>query len=134
MTSLKGTALNPSSDEYPTEQRETLAEAPGLRVRLLGLAPGQSVPWHFHTQISDTFICLRGPMRVATLNPQEEHVLEAGDMHAVPPGTPHFVSGVGDGACRFAIIQGVGEYDYIASEDSLVGVGHAGSTRPGGLR
>lgn len=99
--------------DYASEQRETLAEVPGLRVRLLGLAPGQCVPWHSHTQIRDTFICLRGPMRVLTRAPEAEHRLEPGDMLAVDAGTPHFVEGVESGACRFVILQGVGEYDYV---------------------
>lgn len=103
--------------EYESEQRETLAEVPGLRVRLLGLAPGQCVPWHSHTRIRDTFICLRGPMRVLTRGPEAEHRLEAGDLLAVDAGKPHFVEGVEGGACRFVILQGVGEYDYVAEDD-----------------
>lgn len=102
--------------EYPAEQRETLAEAPGLRVRLLSLAPGESVPWHHHTEITGTFICRSGPMRIVTRNPDQEHVLEAGGMHAVAPGTPHFVAAVGNGTCRFVVVQGVGEYDYVEAE------------------
>ncbi len=99
--------------EYASEHRETLAEAPGLRVRSIGLAAGQCVPWHAHTHITDTFVCLRGPMRVSTRHPEAEHTLAAGDTLAVAPGTAHRVTGEGDHACRFLVIQGVGEYDYL---------------------
>ncbi len=102
--------------DYPAEQRETLAEAPGLRVRLLALAPGQCVPWHYHNNITDTFFCMKGPMRVTTRNPDATHVLNPGDTVAVPPGVAHYVEGSGAGACRFMIVQGVGEYDYVPSE------------------
>ena len=51
---------------YRTERRETIAEAPGLRVRLLVLAEGDCVPWHLHTAITDTFFCMEGPMQVWT--------------------------------------------------------------------
>jgi len=102
--------------EYAAEQRKTLAEAPGLRVRLLGSDAGPSVLWHDHNHITDMFICLRGAMRVVTREPDAEHVLGAGDTRAVSPRTPHSVTGVGAGSCEFVIVQGVGEYDYVALE------------------
>jgi outer membrane protein assembly factor BamD (BamD/ComL family) len=49
---------------YPLEDRELVAEAPGLRVQVLTVGPGQCVPWHRHTEITDTFFCLDGPMLV----------------------------------------------------------------------
>jgi quercetin dioxygenase-like cupin family protein len=107
---------NPES-EYQTEERVTLAEAPGLRVRRLRLAPGQSVPWHAHTEITDTFFCMEGPMVVTTREPDAEHVLQPGDALAVPPGRPHLVTGRDGGACRFMIVQGVGSYDYVPLDD-----------------
>ena len=106
-----------SEASYSSEQRETLAEAPGLRVRLLALANGQCVPWHYHNHITDTFFCMEGPMRVETRDPAEVHVLEPGGTFAVGPATPHFVTGVDDGPCRFMIVQGVGTYDYVAVEE-----------------
>jgi putative acetyltransferase len=102
--------------EYETDQRETLAEAPGLRVRLLALGPGQSVPWHLHTGITDTFFCMNGPMQVKTRSPDATHVLTAGKTLAVGPGTPHEVSPLGGSSCRFMIVQGVGTYDYVPVE------------------
>jgi quercetin dioxygenase-like cupin family protein len=106
--------------EYPADERETLAEAPGLRVRLLGLSAGQCVPWHYHNHITDRFFCMRGPMVVETRSPEARHLLQAGDTVAIPPGVPHFVKGHG-GACRFMIVQGVGEYDYVPSLGSAGG-------------
>ena len=103
--------------EYAAARRETLAEVPGLRVRLLTLLPGQCVPWHYHSNITDTFFCMRGPMRVLTRVPGEEHILENGDTLAIAPGMPHFVEGHGVRECHFMIIQGVGEYDYIGIDD-----------------
>jgi quercetin dioxygenase-like cupin family protein len=103
-------------DDYEIEERKSLAEVPGLRVRLLSLAPGQSVPWHLHRNITDTFFCRRGPLRVLTRNPAAEHVLNAGDMLEVLADTPHFVEGVDSRGCSFMIVQGVGEYDYVELE------------------
>ena len=53
----------------PAPQKEHL----GYRVIALevddmqkALAAGQCVPWHYHTEISDSFVCLEGPMVVET--------------------------------------------------------------------
>lgn len=102
---------------YLTKRRETLAEAPGLRVRLLTLLEGQYVPWHYHTTTTDTFFCMRGPMRILTRSPDETHILYNGDILAVIPGKPHYVEPVEAAGCQFMIVQGVGEYDYVAVKD-----------------
>lgn len=102
---------------YTTRKRETIAEAPGLRVRLLALGEGQCVPWHYHNNITDTFFCMEGPMRVTTRNPDEIHVLEPGATCAVEPGTPHLVTGVDEQPCKFIVIQGVGTYDFVPVDD-----------------
>jgi quercetin dioxygenase-like cupin family protein len=108
---------NPREGKYPTEARFTLAEVPGLRVRQIGLAVGQCVPWHFHSEITDTFFCMQGPMCVRTRSPDAAFVLEAGDTIAVPPGRHHYAAGVDMQACTFMIVQGVGTYDYVPVED-----------------
>lgn len=102
---------------YASERRETIAETSNLRVRLLALGQGQCVPWHYHNNITDTFFCMEGPMQVATRNPDGVHVLAPGETFAVHPGTPHRVAGLDDRACKFMVVQGVGEYDFVAVED-----------------
>ena len=49
---------------YELEHREVVAEAPNLRVSIRTLAAGQCVPWHYHSEIIDTFFCIEGPMVV----------------------------------------------------------------------
>ena len=98
---------------YPAARRVTIVEAAGLRVRELTLTEGQSVPWHYHTNVTERFFCMNGPMRVQTRSPDGMHVLAPGETCTVEPGTPHRVSGVDDGACKFMSVQGVGEYDFV---------------------
>ncbi len=113
-----GTAHDEFSAEgqYQTEERATVAEAPGLRVRRLGLAAGQCVPWHHHTLISDHFFCMEGPMEIRLRGPTSVKRLAPGEAFEVPPGRQHYVSGVDGRACRFMIVQGVGTYDYVEGE------------------
>ncbi len=99
---------------YEIQNRETVAEVPGLRVRILTLAEGQHVPWHYHSQITDTFFCMQGPLHVQTRAPRGDYVLQAGETCAVPPNTAHYVSGVEHKPAKFMIVQGEGTYDYIA--------------------
>ncbi len=106
-----------SEDSYPIARRETIAETPNLRVRLLMLGEGQCVPWHYHNNITDTFFCMEGPMQVKTRNPEAVHVLEPGGTLSVQPGIPHIVSGVDERPCKFMVVQGVGTYDFVPVED-----------------
>ena len=82
-------------------------------MQVLTIGPGQCVPWHHHSVVTDTFFCLEGPMWVQMRDPEHAVRLDAGGRTAVEPGRPHRVVGVDDGRCRFAIVQGVGDYDYI---------------------
>ena len=59
-------------------------------------------------------------MLVETRSPDEERILTPGDMTAISPGRPHRVSGVGGGRCKFLIIQGVGDYDYVPETEEHV--------------
>jgi mannose-6-phosphate isomerase-like protein (cupin superfamily) len=54
---------------------EVVMEGQDMRVVVLTLASRQSVPWHFHSDITDSFVCLEGPMVVETRAPRAAHVL-----------------------------------------------------------
>ena len=93
---------------------DTVMEGADMRALVLTLDAGQSVPWHYHSNITDCFFCLEGPMVVETRAPRSLRELEAGDSCTVPPRTAHTVHGKDGGPCRFLILQGVGVYDNIA--------------------
>jgi mannose-6-phosphate isomerase-like protein (cupin superfamily) len=102
-----------SRGNYEIANRETVAEGADLRVQVLTLATGQCVPWHYHSEITDSFVCLEGAMVVTTRAPRHIYRLEPGQRCAVSPKTAHHVEGEGGGPCKFLIIQGVGIYDFI---------------------
>ena len=77
---------------YEIEGRELIAQAPGLRVQVLSLGPGQCVPWHHHTAVTDTFFCLEGPMVVETRAPETSVRLATGELsliHISEPTRPY---------------------------------------------
>lgn len=103
---------NLSRGNYVIKGRETVAEGADLRVTILTLDKGECVPWHWHSEITDDFVCMEGPMVVETRAPRRDYVLKPGERCTVAAKTAHYVHGVDGGPCRFMIVQGVGVYDY----------------------
>jgi len=98
---------------YEVAEYEILAETPHLRMVVLTLASGQEVPWHWHTNVTDYFFCMRGPMVVETRAPREVFELNPGETCVVPAKRAHRTTGKDGGPCKFGVLQGVGTYDYI---------------------
>jgi mannose-6-phosphate isomerase-like protein (cupin superfamily) len=102
-----------ASHLYPVERRARHAERPGFRINELQISPTQQVPWHFHSNIRDTFYVLNGAIRIFMREPKEELRLEVGETYTVGAGRPHLVINAGERSATFLILQGVGEYDYV---------------------
>jgi quercetin dioxygenase-like cupin family protein len=97
---------------YEVAEREILAETPELRMMVLTLPEGQKVPWHWHTNVTDRFFCMQGPMVVETRAPREVFELNPGETCFVPAKRAHRVTGKNGGPCKFCLLQGVGRYDF----------------------
>ena len=87
---------------------ETVMEGEDMRAVVLTLDRGQTIPWHYHSTITDSFICLNGPMVVETRAPRNTFILSAGERCTVPPMTAHHVHGL-----QFMVLQGTGVYDNV---------------------
>ena len=92
---------------------ETVMEGENMRAVVLTLEQGQNVPWHYHSTITDAFVCLKGPMVVETRAPRNTYVLNIGERCSVPPMTAHHVHGLDGGPCQFMVLQGTGVYDNV---------------------
>jgi len=108
---------NRSRGNYRVAGTEIVAEGADMRVSVLTLDKGQCVPWHYHSDIADSFVCLEGPMVVETRAPRHAYRLVPGQRCTVPPKTAHYVHGEADGPCKFLIVQGVGTYDFVPIGD-----------------
>jgi quercetin dioxygenase-like cupin family protein len=102
-----------ASHLYEVERRARHAQRPGFHISELQLSPTQTVPWHFHTNIADTFYVLEGEMRLFLQNPKEEVRLKPGDTFTAVAKRPHLVTNAGKGSLLFLVLQGMGEYDYV---------------------
>jgi mannose-6-phosphate isomerase-like protein (cupin superfamily) len=111
-----GKALQPLKDAshlYEVERRARHVDRPGFRIQELQISPKQKVPWHYHSNVRDTFYVLEGRIRIFMQEPKEEVKLGPGETYSVPPRRPHLVTNGGDSSATFLILQGLGEYDYV---------------------
>src|SRR6516164_2398332 len=104
---MKG--VKDSSGLYEVERREYHAARPGFRITELQIGPKQKVPWHYHSNVHDTFYVLAGSIRIFLQDPKEDVRLTPGETFAVPPGRPHLVTNPGDTSAVFFVLQGIGE-------------------------
>src|SRR6266513_682605 len=102
-----------ASPLYEVERRAEHAARPGFRITELQLSATQKVPWHTHTNVSDTFYVLEGQMRLFLQQPKEEVNLKPGEVYVVKPARPHLVTNGGTTSLTFLVLQGVGEYDFV---------------------
>lgn len=106
-------AFKDATHLYPVERRARHAERPGFRINELQLSPTQKVPWHFHSNVQDTFYVLEGRIRVYMREPREDVLLRPGETLTLQPRRPHLVVNAGDASATFLVLQGIGEYDYV---------------------
>jgi quercetin dioxygenase-like cupin family protein len=104
-----------------------MAESPGYRIkavepvmiggdvqaRLFTLAPGEAIPWHFHSAVTDCYFVLEGVLSIETRAPADRRELRIGASHRIPPKTAHLIANHSSSDTRFLLIQGVGAYDFL---------------------
>jgi quercetin dioxygenase-like cupin family protein len=107
---------SPRKANYTVKAAEVIAAGRDLQVRLLTLAPDQTVPWHYHSEITDHYFVLKGALTVETRSPDVTRTFAVGERHQLTPGTPHLLSNHGSVDCQFLLLQGVGKYDWVKAE------------------
>ena len=106
-------SLKDAGHFYEVERRQYHAERPGFRINELQISPMQKVPWHYHTNIQDTFYVIEGSVRIFLQDPKEGIALGPGETYSVPARRPHLVTNGGNTSATFLVLQGIGEYDFV---------------------
>ena len=106
-------ALKDASHLYEVERRQCHAERPGFRISELQISATQKVPWHYHTNVQDTFYVIEGCIRIFLRNPKDDVTLQPGDTYSVTARRPHLVTNGGNTSATFLVLQGLGEYDFV---------------------
>lgn len=97
---------------FEVERSAYHADRPGFRIAELQISPSQQVPWHYHTNVQDTFFVLQGGLRLFLRNPKEEVRLARGDTCTVQARRPHLVTNAGADSAVFLVLQ-LGDYDFV---------------------
>jgi mannose-6-phosphate isomerase-like protein (cupin superfamily) len=105
----------PRKPAYTVKNVETVVAGTDVLARVYTLAPGEVIPWHAHSNVTDHFFVLDGALTVETRggDGDGDRALAVGERCAVTPGNAHQTSNRGATDCRFLLIQGVGKYDWI---------------------
>ena len=98
---------------YKVRAIRVVAKGADVLVREYTLDPGETIPWHRHTEVSDYYYGLEGIVVVETRVPQARHEIPTGQSASVTPPTVHQVSNQSGQRCRFLLIQGVGKHDFV---------------------
>jgi quercetin dioxygenase-like cupin family protein len=84
-----------------------------VQARLFTLAPGEAIPWHFHSTVTDWYFVLQGTLSIETRAPPDRRLLPIGASHQILPKTAHRISNPTAADTRFLLLQGVGAYDFV---------------------
>jgi len=101
---------------YNVREIHVVARGADVLVREYTLDPGQAIPWHRHSEVSDHYYGLEGLVVIDTRDPVARHEIGVGQSATVAPPTVHHVSNPGAQACRFLLVQGVGKYDFVRAD------------------
>ena len=66
-----------------------VAKGADVLVREYTLDPGEAIPWHRHSEVSDYYCGLEGRMVIETRDPVARHEVGAGQFATVTPRTAH---------------------------------------------
>jgi len=98
---------------YTVKSIEPIAIGSDVQARLFTLAPGETIPWHFHSAVTDWYFVLEGALSIETRAPADRQLLAAGGTYRIPPKTAHLIANGSDTDARFLLVQGVGPYDFL---------------------
>lgn len=115
----------PPSKLYTVMSRKWVARSPAMTVWDFIFAPGEEMPLHYHTTCYDIFFCLAGRMKVecvdrASGSAYEDTFLASGDATKVDAGIVHRPVNPYSELCRFLLIQGGENKDYVAYEGAPI--------------
>jgi quercetin dioxygenase-like cupin family protein len=102
--------------DYRIKAIETVMVGRDMQARLFTLAPGETIPWHFHSAVTDWYFVLEGTLSIETRAPPDRRLLPTGASHQIPPKTAHLISNPSAADTRFLLLQGVGAYDFLRVE------------------
>jgi quercetin dioxygenase-like cupin family protein len=102
---------------YEVQNVTTIVAGSGFQVREFAVAPGEEVPWHYHTEVTDWCYCLEGVVAAqvrdrATMGKITLRRLKPGQSCCIEAGTVHRLTSGSDSVSRYLLVQAGGKYDF----------------------
>lgn len=111
-----GEAAPQGGEPYSVQNINVVVASDDVQVREFTVAPGEEIPWHYHTRVTDWCYCLEGVVRAETRQTESAAIsvqeLGPGQSCRIDPGIIHRLTNGGDGTCRYLLVQGGGRYDF----------------------
>jgi quercetin dioxygenase-like cupin family protein len=98
---------------YSLKSVEPVAIGSDVQARLFTLAPGETIPWHCHSAVTDWYFVLQGALSIETRAPADRRELAVGEAYHIVPKTAHLIANRSAADTRFLLVQGVGPYDFL---------------------
>src|ERR1700753_862183 len=102
--------------DYSIARTELVFSSQDVHARIMTLAPQQTIPWHYHSEVTDYYFVLSGILTVETKLPAALRTLAMGERYKLVPRERHCLSNRELVDCQFLLLQGVGRYDWIKAE------------------
>lgn len=101
---------------YSVQNIRVIVAGSDVQVREFTVAPGEEIPWHYHTRVTDWCYCLEGMVRAETRQTEASTVsvqeLSPGQSCHIDAGIIHRLTNGGTDTCRYLLVQGGGRYDF----------------------
>ena len=101
------------SQGYSVKSIAPVAIGSDVQARLFTLAPGETIPWHYHSAVADWYFVLEGALSIETRAPTDRRELAVGESYHIVPKTAHLIANRSERDTRFLLVQGVGLYDFL---------------------
>ena len=101
------------SQGYAVKSVAPVAIGSDVQARLFTLAPGETIPWHYHSAVTDWYFVLEGALSIETRAPADRRELAIGESYHIAPKTAHLIANRSASDTRFLLVQGVGAYDFL---------------------
>jgi len=96
----------------PIKCIKTLIHSAETRVAEFEIGPQTEGEVHYHSEVSEHCICLRGQLQV-TLGADSVCLLKPGEKLEIPAGKTHQIINPGEIPGRYLVVQYGGAYDFI---------------------
>jgi mannose-6-phosphate isomerase-like protein (cupin superfamily) len=109
--------LSGATPNYRVKNIETIMKGSDVQARVFTLAQGDTIPWHFHRSSADHYFVLEGMLTIVTRPPEHTRTITIGGDYRIVPGTEHLITNRSATDCRFLLLQGVGQHDWVKAGD-----------------